>query len=62
MSVSQRDFEAIAAILAEEMDAQRNSDEGARAVFGIADALADYFASVNERFDRDRFLRAAVNQ
>jgi len=57
--MSKRDYAMIAALLAEEMDANRNEDRGAQAVFSIANGLADEFAKTNPRFDREKFLAVA---
>lgn len=57
--MNKRDYVVIAAVLAEEMDANRNEDRGASAVFAIANALADEFEKDNPRFDREKFLAVA---
>lgn len=61
--MSRKDYEAIAKILAEEAEANRNSDEGWRAVSAITWSLAEYFAEDNPEFNRSRFMAAAgINQ
>lgn len=47
MTLTARDFRAIAAVIA-----------GSGTVIEVTLGLADYFASVNPRFDRERFLAA----
>lgn len=60
--ISKRDYAMIAAILAEELDANRNEDRGAQAVGSIAHALADQFATDNPRFDPVKFLDVALGR
>lgn len=48
--MSRKDFEAIAAITS------RISNDSTRAM--VACDQADYFASVNSKFDRERFMKA----
>jgi hypothetical protein len=50
--VTRRDFEAMAQIVAE---SAMPSDEAER----VAVKMAEHFASVNPRFDADRFFEAA---
>lgn len=57
--ISRKDYEAIAAILAEELDANRSEDRGAQAVHSITMGLANYFVSTNTRFDSGTFIAAA---
>lgn len=71
--MTKTNFEAIAAILAKRYDdldsmasvAAEGFDRGYVAgglqeLTEIVDELADYFESVNPRFDRDQFLTAAM--
>ena len=53
-----RNYEVIAAIIREEMEANRNEDRGYQAAYSIAVGLADYFAKTNPRFDRAKFYAA----
>ncbi len=60
MSVSKKDFVAIAAILKEARKEQRN---GAFSVFildRLETRLADYFEAENGMFDRVRFFNACI--
>ena len=62
MSLSKKNYEAVAAVLAgskrtgPELDGWDLGYEAHR--INIADDLADYFAADNPRFDRARFLKA----
>lgn len=62
--MSKRDYEAIAAIIKERREAADKVKSGhirfttRFAAAAIARLLADYFASANPRFDRDKFLEA----
>jgi hypothetical protein len=61
--MTKRHFEAIARILKERSEATRGNDfDGFVQVDAIADALADFFAAENPRFDRLRFLIACGTQ
>ena len=56
MSMSKKDFEAIASILRQQADGE---DETARgAIYELAGNLADYFAETNPLFDHGRFETA----
>lgn len=56
MSMSKKDFEAIASILRQQADGE---DETARgAIYELACNLADYFAEVNPNFNHERFEKA----
>lgn len=58
MTTSRKDYEALAAIVREELEPlSLLSAEGAVGC-NIAEKAADYFASVNPRFDRHLFLVA----
>lgn len=52
--MTRRDFQLIAGVLAE----TRNIEATSRELY--ARAFADALVSTNERFDRERFLRAAL--
>lgn len=59
--MSKKHFEAIARILAQYniVNPAMGFDEGySSAANGITEAMADYFAQQNPRFDRERFLAA----
>lgn len=58
---SQKHYEALAAALAEDIETSLAFFEttSAAAVARFGESLADVFAADNERFDRERFLRAA---
>ena len=56
--MTRKHFEAIAAILAANMDRSSTAGEIWRGQC-IADDLAAYFAEVNPRFDKQRFLAAS---
>lgn len=64
MSLSRKNYEAVAAIVAGTLPARPHASSSfyvrgyAAGVEDLAEKLADYFASDNERFDRDRFLKA----
>lgn len=61
--MTRKDFEAIAAIIRQNTveDAAAGFDEGYDAgVHIVATDLADYFATVNPRFDRRLFLEACA--
>lgn len=65
MSVSKKDYEAVAAILARQADDKpegeyEHGEEVMRRV--LARELARYFASASASFDNDRFLAAAKVQ
>ena len=56
--MTRKHFEAIAAILASNMDRSATAGEIWRGQC-IADDLAAYFAETNPRFDKQRFLAAS---
>ena len=56
--MTRKHFEAIAAILAANMDNSGTAGEIWRGQC-IADDLAEYFAETNPRFDKQRFLTAS---
>lgn len=53
MSMTKKDFEAIAEIL---NNVDYSNPEHSRLF--IVEKLADYFSTVNDKFDRERFLKA----
>ena len=55
--MTRKDFEAIAAILAEQHSHDSNSHDYL-VIYDTANDLADYLATRNPHFDRARFLRA----
>ena len=59
--LTKKDFEAVAEIIAEDY-ACYNGPGGAGicgdVLADISDKLADYFATQNPRFDRERFMKA----
>jgi len=55
MSMSRKDYVAIAAIFKTEIEANEDSRQPA---YNLALQIADYFGKENERFDEDRFLKA----
>ena len=58
--MSRKDFEAIAAVLADtETDFAYGDGTAEWARDDIAERLADHFATVNPNFDRNRFLTAS---
>ena len=57
--MTRKDFEAIAAILRENALVQSNDAAAHVAQFLIALQLADYFETVNPRFNRTKFLIAS---
>jgi hypothetical protein len=63
VSLSRKDYDAIARIIkgqTDSLDLYDPFDRAAvKAVRGTAVSLATYFAGQNERFDRVRFLKAA---
>lgn len=62
--MTKRDYEAIAAIIKERREAAGKAKSGPTRLTirftaaAIARLLADYFASANPRFDRNKFLEA----
>lgn len=54
--MTRKHFEAIAAIIDGISIGQGGHD--VVTLFEVTERLADYFASQNERFDRERFLKA----
>lgn len=58
--MTKRDYEAIAAIFKKQMDNPTiNWSADVRvALYSNAAMHADYFASVNSKFDRERFMKA----
>lgn len=60
MSVSKKDFVAIARILKRTSHVFSSSDESLNAVDEITEALADYLVESVPSFDRERFLQASA--
>jgi len=62
MTMSRAHFAMIAATLREEIEIAEGQHEtyGARALRALAPTFADRLASTNPRFDRERFLAAAL--
>lgn len=58
MSMSKRDFEAVARVIKSEADKALSPDVD-NAVYRIAAGLAEVFEDANPAFDTDRFLKAA---
>lgn len=61
--LTRKDFKAVAEIIKGSLPQDKTSQNdylcGKRdALWWAADDLADYFATQNPRFDRDRFMRA----
>ena len=64
MAMSRKHFEAVARILASNADPYENGEDGydvgrRHARDDTAHDLADYLATENPHFDRQRFLKAA---
>lgn len=61
--MSRKDYELIAGVLKNEFETALAMDEphGAVAIQGVAEALARKLALDNPRFDKSRFMLAAVN-
>ena len=57
MATTARDFDAVAKIIHDKWH-EGISDQSEELLVDTASDLADYFASQNERFDRQRFLVA----
>lgn len=56
--MTRRDFTGIAESIARCLDAQRAYPHAREAVIGVALDLANLFARLNPRFNRERFLKA----
>lgn len=56
MATTQRDFEAVARII--DGSWEKAPLESEDLLVEISEKLADYFESQNERFDRERFMKA----
>lgn len=59
MSISTKDYESIAAILAAEISANRHNPDVVMAVRNVTLSIADVFRRASSRFNRSRFYRAA---
>ena len=59
MSMTRRDFTAVASCLAQHADDLNRRGVSSNSVDVIAFALADAFATTNAAFDRQRFLLAS---
>lgn len=57
MATTARDFDAVAKII-DKRWSDSMSDDAEQVLLDVAGNLADYFASQNERFDRERFMSA----
>ena len=59
MALSRKHYTAVAKILADEKQNWSEQPEARMALAYVTSALASYFASENQTFDRARFIEAA---